>query len=182
MNFDHSSQARSWLFDEDTLLECRNKVTRETSLSSVDASVKVKNFASGFSSRMDSSVRKRNIEGETILISDDDYNSSSNHNADSSHMTSSDQEILVRFHAHQICSLVGPDAVIPSLIRSQHVLATAIVMFRRFYLSNSVLDFKPRAMAVAAAFLASKVDDEKIKVSPKIVNIEFSNRCGQLPA
>jgi len=61
--------------------------------------------------------------------------------------------------------LVGPHAILPSLVRSPEILATAVMFFRRFYLSNSVLDFAPRKIAVAAAFLAAKVEDQKVEVS-----------------
>jgi cyclin H len=61
--------------------------------------------------------------------------------------------------------LIGPQAILPSLVRSPTVLATAITFFRRFFLSNSILDFTPRRMAVAAAFLAAKVEDQKVEVS-----------------
>lgn len=79
-----------------------------------------------------------------------------------------DQELLVQFHAHQIQALVGPAAILRELRTSETVLSTAITFFRRFYLSNSVCNSPeqahPRNIAVACAYLASKVEEEKIQV------------------
>jgi hypothetical protein len=61
--------------------------------------------------------------------------------------------------------LVGPNAVFQGLVRSASVLATAVVFLRRFFMSNSVLHFESRKIAVAAAFLASKVEESIIEVS-----------------
>lgn len=74
----------------------------------------------------------------------------------------------MQFHAHQIQTLVGPYALLPELRRSQKVLSTAIILFRRFFLSNSVVEFNPRKIATAAAFFAAKVEEEKIEVGPFI--------------
>ena len=41
------------------------------------------------------------------------------------------------------------------------MLSTAIMLFRRFYLSNSVIDFHPRNIAAASALLSAKVDCER---------------------
>ena len=76
-----------------------------------------------------------------------------------------DQETLVQFHAHQIQTLVGPHALVTELRRSQKVLSTAVVLFRRFFLSNSVIEFNPRKIATAAAFLAAKLEEERVEVS-----------------
>jgi hypothetical protein len=85
-------------------------------------------------------------------------------------LTPHDQDVLVHFHAHQIQRLLGPNAIFPQLQRSASVLSTAIMLFRRFYLSNSVIDFHPRNMAVASALLAVKVDCEnKLEVSALLV-------------
>ena len=70
----------------------------------------------------------------------------------------------MQFHAHQIQTLVGPYALLPELRRSQKVLSTAIILFRRFFLSNSVVEFNPRKIATASAFFAAKLEEEKIEV------------------
>ena len=80
-------------------------------------------------------------------------------------LTAADQESLVQFHSHQFQTLVGPTALLPELRTSVAVLSTAVMLFRRFYLSNSVLDFHPRKLAAACALFAAKVEEEKIEVS-----------------
>lgn len=80
-------------------------------------------------------------------------------------LSTSEQELLVRFHAHQIQSLVGPAALLPGLYTSETVVLTAVALFRRFYLSNSVVEVNPRKVAVASAFLASKVEEERIDIA-----------------
>lgn len=141
MNFEGSTQARSWLFDEASLQACRLRA-----LSFDQAKVNgVKKFASGFHHR------KGDDKVEEIV--------------QSRGLTPADQDSVLRFHAHQIQSLVGPNALLPDLRNSETVLSTAITYFRRFYLSNSILDIHPRKMAVACAFFASKVEEEKVEVS-----------------
>jgi glycerol kinase len=76
-----------------------------------------------------------------------------------------DQETLVQFHAHQIQFIIGPNAMLNDLRTSETVLATAITFFRRFYLSNSVVEVHPRRIAAACAFFAAKVEEEKVEVS-----------------
>ena len=69
------------------------------------------------------------------------------------------------FYAAKLPSLIGPLAQLPRLRREVKVSATAALLFRRFYLSNSVMLFDPKAIMVAAAFLASKVEDAMSPVS-----------------
>jgi Cyclin, N-terminal domain len=178
MDFERSTQARSWLFDKKSLYQCREKViSDQASARKADGSPKVRKFASGFG--------KRQAAGSTTDSTTGGSRSPSHRSCepveliwDQSSLTSNEQAILVRFHAHQMSMLVGPTAILPSLVRGPTVLATAIMLFRRFYLSNSVLDFSPRRMAVAAAFLASKVEDQKVEVSLLSIGGDtFSNRC-----
>jgi hypothetical protein len=73
---------------------------------------------------------------------------------------------------------VGPYALLPELRRSQKVLSTAIVFFRRFFLSNSVIECNPRKIAAAAALFAAKAEEEKIEVrseSSSKISISSSN-------
>lgn len=76
-----------------------------------------------------------------------------------------DQETLIRFHAHQLQTLIGPAAMLPELRRSSSVLCTAVMLFRRFYLSNSAIDISPRKLVVACAFFASKLEEERVEIS-----------------
>jgi hypothetical protein len=153
MDFDSSSQARSWLFDETTLAQCRQKALAEKPKATARNSVeRVRRFASGFHRRhagtdenLDPPRHSRQVKLSVL--------------------SAEEQELLISFHAQQISQLVGPTAVLfPGLVRSHTVLATAIMLFRRFYLSNTVLDFEPRRLSVAAAYLAAKVEEQRVEV------------------
>ena len=151
MNFEQSTQANYWMFDRQSLLACKEKASLVTSLteSAQPSKVKAKNFACRF--------QERRLETST-----QDFCKPLHSSVDSfsSKMATLDQDILVHFHSHQIQRLVGPNAIFPELRRSTSVLSTAIMLFRRFYLSNSVIDFHPRNIGVASALLAVKVDCE----------------------
>lgn len=135
MDYETSSQARFWMFDELSLSECRTKAA----VVQPSTKKRARSFACGYQNRINKRCSEEN----------------------SRRMMPLDQETLVHFHAHQIQRLVGPNAIFPELQRSSSVLSTAIMLFRRFYLSNSVIDFHPRAMAAASALLAVKVDCER---------------------
>lgn len=163
MDFARSTQARNWLFDADTISLCRQE--RAAGSSKGERTARVRKFASGFdrrvrcrdwfkdlsSSRPWASLKRKIYFSKECKLSE------------------TEQEALIRFHANQIQALVGPRAIYKELQRTSNVLATAIMLFRRFYLSNDVLDYDCRQLAVAAALLASKVEsDECIQVSPDL--------------
>jgi cyclin H len=148
MEFERSTQAKSWLFDEYSLAACRE---RAVLVASTGGKPKSQKFASGFYRRYRSDLpAETNTPDEHTL---------------SFAISLSDQETLIRFHAHQIQTLVGPTAMLRELRTSATVLSTAIAFFRRFYLSNSVVEINPRMIATACAFFAAKVEEEKIDVS-----------------
>lgn len=70
-----------------------------------------------------------------------------------------EEALLVAFYAAKIPSLVGPLAQNQYLRREVKVTATAALLFRRFFLSNSVMLHDPKHILVAAAFMATKVED-----------------------
>jgi cyclin H len=151
MDFELSTQAKHWMFDEASLVECRQRAAVVQSIR--NSKGRVRKFASGFGQQ--SNIRLDSIKISPYPQTDPEPNLSSN-----------DQETLVHFHAHQIQRLIGPNAIFPGLQRSASSLSTAIMIFRRFYLSNSVIDFHPRNIAAASALLAVKVDCEnKLEVS-----------------
>lgn len=149
MNFARSTQRKSWIFSQESIDACREKAVAGSpaSSSSGGSSPRAQKFASGFHSRQVDSPSPIPTEIQQPLLS------------------VRNQETLVQFHAHQIQTLVGPYALLPELRRSQKVLSTAIILFRRFFLSNSVVDFNPRKIATAAAFFGAKIEEEKIEVS-----------------
>jgi hypothetical protein len=163
MDFELSTQAKHWMFDEASLVECRQRAAVVQSTG--NSKPRVLKFASGFGQQ--SNNRLDSIE--TSPLQQTDAHTEPN-------LSSNDQASLVHFHAHQLQRLIGPNAIFPGLQRSASSLSTAIMIFRRFYLSNSVIDFHPRNIAAASALLAVKVDCEnKLEVSfnKKLIDVLF---------
>jgi hypothetical protein len=151
VDFEMSSQAKFWMFNETTLYECRQKACDNDGMKLCAAGGKprVRKFGCGYHGRTTSSKatpNKRDKPPATAL---------------SSTISPEEQETLIHFHAHQIQKLIGPNAIFPMLKRGASVLSTAIMLFRKFYLSNSVVDFHPRHIAAASALLAVKTDCER---------------------
>ena len=149
MNFSSSSQRKSWIFSQDSLYACKQQAVA----GSAATRGRVQKFASGFHSQWKRSTGS--VANQPPATTE----------RTSSMLSVRDQETLVQFHAHQIQTLVGPHALVTELRRSQKVLSTAVVLFRRFFLSNSVIEFNPRKIATAAAFLAAKLEEERVEVS-----------------
>jgi cyclin H len=80
------------------------------------------------------------------------------------YLSPDEEQVLVSFYVSKLPSLVGPGAPIVRCRRESKVAATAALLTRRFFLSNSVMAFDPKAIMVAAAFLAAKVEDATIDV------------------
>ena len=154
MDFRHSTQARSWTFNTQTLAACRQKALQVHDGSNDSLSCRARKFASGFHRRFRSSEAVRSKDDSARSV-EEPFTA----------LSVSDQESVLRFHAQQIQSLVGPTAILPELRKSETVLSTAVTFFRRFFLSNSVTEIHPRTIAVASAFLASKVEEERVEVS-----------------
>mmetsp|Transcript_18726 Transcript_18726/g.52342 ORF Transcript_18726/g.52342 Transcript_18726/m.52342 type:complete len:508 (+) Transcript_18726:146-1669(+) len=151
VDFEMSSQAKYWMFDEASLLECRKDACNSLSpkLGTARGKPRVRKFACGYNGRKaTTSTTKGNINKPSRIDP-------------SLTMTPGEQETLIHFHAHQIQKLIGPNAIFPQLKRGASVLSTAIMLFRKFYLSNSVIDFHPRKLAAASALLAVKTDCER---------------------
>eukprot|EP00536_Pseudo-nitzschia_multiseries_P006227 jgi/Psemu1/286317/fgenesh1_pg.130_\ len=152
VDFEMSSQAKYWMFDdEDSLLECRQHACNNLSPTSRTGRGKprVRKFACGYNRRKVATSMSTASDNKASKISP------------STTMSPEEQETLVHFHAHQIQKLIGPNAIFPDLKRGASVLSTAILLFRKFYLSNSVVDFRPRNIAAASALLAVKTDCER---------------------
>lgn len=79
-------------------------------------------------------------------------------------ITPQEEILLLNFYASKLLPLIGPSAAISKLKRDIKVSSTAALIFKRFYLSNSVLLFDPKIIMVASAFLASKVEDATVDV------------------
>lgn len=155
--FDLTTQAKRWSFSRETLFRCREHCL------SLGPDAKPRNFASGFHYRFgtaDHSSLSSKISSSDLLA----LNEPSDEPALS--ISLAEKESFLRFHSNQIAKLVGPSAVCSETRKSPKVVATAISLFRRYYLSNDVLGTKysPHQMKAAAVFLASKVEDEPLKV------------------
>jgi len=74
-------------------------------------------------------------------------------------LTPAEEAVLISFYASKLPRLIGPAASLHRLKRDSKVLATATMLYRRFFLSNSVMLHDPKAIMVAAAFLGSKTED-----------------------
>lgn len=154
LDFDKSTQAKYWMFDEESLRECREEASKSVggdgSNTNKNGTPRVRKTASGYH-HIRTTKGPQNGKGISVQTLP----------PPASPLTPEDQELLVHFHAHQIQRLIGPNAIFPALRRSSSVLSTAIMLFRRFYLSNSVIDFHPRDIAAASALLACKADCER---------------------
>jgi cyclin H len=85
--------------------------------------------------------------------------SSPSPNSEHRYITPQQETILIDFYGSKISSMIGPNAEIKRLRRESKVVATAAMIYRRFYLSNSVLLYDPKIIMVAATFLACKIED-----------------------
>lgn len=161
-DFAESSQLHSWMFTSSLLEECRakaNQIAREylatkkkraeeegRSSSSSNNLPPVESFAHGYAT---------NKERASEDFSGGPWNDESDH----PFVTPEEEQLLVSFYTSKLPSLVGPQAQVLRLRRESKVTATAAMFLRRFYLSNSVMIHDPKAVMVAAAFLATKVED-----------------------
>lgn len=146
-DFSHSTQLHEWIYTPQLLQQCRKRANRQARDylcfgPAPNSQPPVADFARGF---------KGTLEGI-----DDGPAESPSGNA---FLSPVEEGLLVDFYAAKLPSLIGPLAQLPRLRREVKVSATAALLFRRFYLSNSVMLFDPKAIMVAAAFLASKVED-----------------------
>ena len=149
MQYSTSSQAKSWIFSSESLAECKRRALScdlKNDRRDLKTSVsQVRKFASGFHRREEFNANPDLFSPSTILIHEHDT--------------------MIQFHAHQIQFLIGPNAILYDLRTSEKVLSTAIMYFRRFYLSNSIIEISPRKIAAACAFFSAKVEEEKVEVS-----------------
>jgi len=177
--FDTSTHARSWLFSEESLKKCRENAAsgrraQELPVGGSFNRVRVRNFASGYHSRFrdEDYGDLHNVSGPlsasvpypdlSVANPSHETNRAISNEVDqpinqTPALSVQDEECIVRFHAHLISFLVGPNALFAEMKRDSVFVATAILLFRRFYLSNSVIDFDPRKIAAASVFLAGKI-------------------------
>lgn len=157
VDYKDSSQLKLWTFKPEQLEKCRELANREARVflsqsSSSDAETTpseppVHSFAAGYATRTDEMDSSGDDSVPTQTAKGHDF------------VTSQEEALLIAFYASKLPSLIGPLAQVPRLRRDAKVTATAALLFRRFFLSNSVMLFDPKAVMVAAAFLGSKAED-----------------------
>ena len=160
VNYEESSQLKLWLFKPEHLEKCRERANREarvllaatpysedTSDGESKPTLPVHSFAAGYASRPEE------------MVTGDDDNGPTQNAKGHAFVTPQEESLLVAFYASKLPSLIGPLAQVPRLRRDVKVVATAALLFRRFFLSNSVMLYDPKAVMVAAAFLGSKAED-----------------------
>ena len=175
-----------WLLSETQLDECRTRANREgvrylqklvalqTSAGGGDGAKDtkaeskpeppVKWFASGYAQRCLDGDNNNNNEMEVDQDVEDQSPNTASTDLPNPPLTPEEELLLVQFYSGKIPDLIGPAAVLSRLRRDVKVTATASALFRRFYLSNSVMTHDPKAMMVASAFLASKVEDATVDI------------------
>jgi cyclin H len=79
-------------------------------------------------------------------------------------LTASEEATLITFYCSKIPLLIGPHATLARCQRDAKVTSTACLLYRRFYLSNSIMIHNPKSMLAAAAFLATKIEDCMIAI------------------
>ena len=149
-----SSQIKAWLFSEEDLNLCRaraNRVSRKylaqkkkkkeeeaatstTTTSSTDTTNNnnppVECFAKNYHKKKD----------EYSKEDDGPWQTTDGHE----YLTPDEESLLVSFYTSKLPSLIGPMAQVPRLRRESKVPATAAMLLRRFYLSNSVMIHDPK--------------------------------------
>jgi cyclin H len=121
------------------------------------ATLPVEWFASGYNQRVTEGTEPELTETETNAGPWEDKAGTEGGN--NPFLTPQEEAVLVTFYVTRLPSLMGPSAQVPRLRRESKVTATAALLMRRFYLSNSVMLHDPKAVMVAAAFLGAKVED-----------------------
>ena len=160
-----SSQLKSWLFTPESLDLCRSRANREGRkwLTKVATSEEGSNGGniSEETKLTHVSCFARNFQSEQDKDEDDGPWQSPSSNP---YLNPDEEANLVSFYVSKLPSLIGPQAQVPRLRRESKVPATAALLLRRFYLSNSVMVYDPKAVMVASAFLAAKVEDAMTEI------------------
>jgi cyclin H len=171
VDFPDSTQLQAWSFGKNEHLSwCRtraNHAARELLSSEAAATTIVINptaassFAQGWSQRLAAGEEK----AEDYESDDAKYRSQGpwENAKGKAFLNATEEATLVSFYAPKLGTLIGPKSEVEKLRRESKVTATAALLYRRFFLSNSVMLYDPKSIMVASAFLASKVRAEWIR-------------------
>jgi cyclin H len=165
-----STQLKAWLYTPETLDLCRaraNRLARKALAATPDDSksaspagsqssngekagiILLEKFASEFNEKKEEFLKEEEAPFE---------------NEKGAFLNPAEEALLVSFYCSKLPSLIGPMSQVPRLRREPKVTATAALLLRRFYLSNSVMVYDPKSIMVAAAFLAAKVEDATTEI------------------
>ena len=189
MHYTESSQATKWQlssqYELNSLRERANRRARDVlaqddnETTSADGDVKMEDATTttstpcqvyGFAdTRGDKPKSTDTVDEDAQLLqeSDPQYGptNTSKSRGNNPLLTPTDEAALISFYCSKISLLIGPHATLSRCKRDAKVSATACLLFRRFYLSNSVMMFDPKCMLAASAFLATKVEDCMISIN-----------------
>lgn len=147
-----SSQLKSWIFTPESLELCRARANRVARKKLGDPAANNNNnntppSVECFARDFDASKFPDDQDEGPLEIKGNPF------------LNPEEEALLVSFYASKLPTLMGPMAQVSRLRRESKIPATAAIFLRRFFLSNSVMVFDPKAIMVASAFLASKVED-----------------------
>jgi cyclin H len=157
-----SSQIKAWLFLPEDLCLCRARANRVARLYLANKSAtensgdEGSNKTTTINPPVECFARDFSKKKEEFSKEEDGPLQTSDGNV---FLTPDEEALLVSFYASKLPSLIGPMAQLPRLRRESKVPATAAMLLRRFYLSNSVMMHDPKTIMVSSAFLAAKVED-----------------------
>ncbi|SCU95403.1 LAME_0F12024g1_1 [Lachancea meyersii CBS 8951] len=131
----HSTQYRIWSFTPERLTQIRTEINARAG---AKVEEELKNF---FASHLDlSPEEKEAVKSKAVPV------------------TTHEELLLVNYFARMILSFAG------KMNLPTEVAATAVAFFRRFFLSNSILDFPPKEVFHTSLFFACKTENYFIGV------------------
>lgn len=152
-----SSQLNSWLYTPELLTQCRKRANAQARIHLSKEDKTLPAPVHSFACRFAKNVQEGRENTEPLEVP-----SESKHGHP--YLEPEEESILLAFYVAKLPSLIGPLAQNPYLRRDAKITATAALFLRRFFLSNSVMIHDPKAVMVAAAFLAAKVEDAMTEV------------------
>uniref|UniRef100_A0A3P9CAL4 Cyclin-H n=1 Tax=Maylandia zebra TaxID=106582 RepID=A0A3P9CAL4_9CICH len=86
-----------------------------------------------------------------------------------------EEDVLFRHYERRLLEFCN--AFKPTMPKS--VVGTALMYFRRFYLSNSVMEYHPRIIMLTCTYLACKVDEFNVSCTQFVGNLVQETPAGQ---
>mmetsp|Transcript_7061 Transcript_7061/g.12662 ORF Transcript_7061/g.12662 Transcript_7061/m.12662 type:complete len:405 (-) Transcript_7061:2924-4138(-) len=154
-NYEVSTQRHSWTLTIEELRELRSN-GHSLSLDRIQSSQKKSLHSDAYSTT---------TPGGNGMIVDDHIDS--NFQQESIHpLTLSEEEILRRFHEQRISRICR------RLHLSTQLIATAVVFFKRFFMSRSVMEFNPAVISLSSIYAALKVEEVNLSAHDLIKFID----------